>query len=694
MAKRGVQTTIYNKFRGADFSTDPMLVDKSRSPLCTNMVNDGGGMPEKRMGWRTLHRMSGRINGIHSAKLGAETVFFVHAGTTLYRWDGAAEPEAIYEGAADHKSRSAIMGGKLWIVTGAEMLRCDSEGVHRMTQEDAYIPTTVITRMPSGGGVPYEDVNLLSPFRRNGFQTDGAAKTFVLDAKALDTVLVAKTQIAAGTKLYYRTGTARYFCFETAGEIAAGAEITLDFEKSKMRSGSQTVEMTAKNKSTGYSDMLDKAEMDERSTVTATVWGEEETAFTVDREAGSVTFETAPAAPDAGAADGLVITFPKSYEAFSQGTIDRCTIITTFGIGTGTRLVLAGNTDYPNRDWISAHDDGTYFPDLGYSTIGQEDGAIRGYSRVGNLQAIVKEDTGKDSTVFFRSAEITAEGTVQFSVKPGITGVGAVNEGGFATLLDEPLFVSSTGIYAVTTNYLTGDRVGQNRSFYINKKLTDEDLTEAEAVSWKGMYLLLLPNGHVYILDGRQNKTYQSESLGDFVYEGYYWEDVPARCVMNWKHGAEETLLFGTEDGRLCRFNDDIDGIDRYSDDGAAIKAVWATKSDDDGDSTMLKTMLKRGCAVTLSPFQRSSAKICFRTDRDATDYQAAYGTMDIFDWEDIDFSRFTFNANDEAQEIFFNAKVKKYKRLQIIIRSEGVNEGFGVFGITKHFVFGNYAKR
>ena len=67
---------------------------------------------------------------------------------------------------------------------------------------------------------------------------------------------------------------------------------------------------------------------------------------------------------------------------------------------------------------------------------------------------------------------------------------------------------------------------------------------------------------------------------------------------------------------------------------------------------------------------------------------------MDIFDWEDIDFARFTFNANDGPAEVPLNRKVKNYKRLQIIVKNDAVNEGFGVFSIVKHFVTGNFAKK
>lgn len=67
---------------------------------------------------------------------------------------------------------------------------------------------------------------------------------------------------------------------------------------------------------------------------------------------------------------------------------------------------------------------------------------------------------------------------------------------------------------------------------------------------------------------------------------------------------------------------------------------------------------------------------------------------MDIFDWNDIDFDRFTFNTNDSPQDIFMRAKVKKYKRLQIIIKNSSKSEGFGIFQVVKTFVFGNYAKK
>lgn len=625
MARRSgvsIMTTTYSKFRGVDFTNDPSLVEPHRSPLAINMLSDSGGMPEKRLGWRTLQTVEKPVNGLFSAVIKQKTHFIVHGGTNIYEWfDGpdAGEPKVLKDGVTNAKSVAITMQEKLWILTGGEYLVYDGETV-KSVSEDAYVPTTTLGADPSGaGGSIFESPNLIQPKRKNEFIPDGETKVYQLDSTDIDS-----------------------------------------------------------------------------DAVTATVWGEEKkegTDFTVDRAKGTVTFNTAPEKPSVGKEGAVIITFSKTVEDYAQ-KVYKCRIVTSYGVGTSDRVVISGNPDFPNRDWTSGLNDPSYFPDLGYNLVGIEATAIMGYHRIGEYLAVIKEDNGQDSTVFIRSASLDSDGNAVFKTRQSIAGVGAVSMAGFASILDEQLFLSGTGVYAITSSYITAERIVQNRSYYIDPKLTAEPgLESAQAVSWNGSMLVSV-NGHVYILDGRQNKSYRPQSQGDFVYECYYWENVPAVCWLNYKTGASETLYFGTDDGRICRFNSDVETMERYSDDGAAIFACWATKADDDDDVTVLKTMIKKGNSVTIKPYLRSSAKICFRTERDAVDWQATYGTMDIFDWEDIDFSRFTFNANEAPQEILFNTKVKKYKRLQIIIKNDAVNEGFGIYGVTKHYVNGNFAKR
>ena len=614
----GITRTQYAAFRGADFSTDPSLVESCRSPLCTNIVADGGGMPQKRLGWRTVQNLGDTVYGLFGADFGGTVKNLAHAGTKLYVWADDGTPTVLLSGLPRHKSRAVFLAGKLWIVTGGGFYSYDGTEAKRVSASGAYIPTTTITRSPSGGGVSYEAVNLLTPYRKNAFQTDGESVTFTLD-----------------------------------GEI------------------------------------------DTSGTVRAWVWGEEVTAFTLDRAAGTITFASAPAAPDAGASDGLVVQFPHTVEGYAE-RIDKCTIITTYGVGSNDRVVLSGNPDCPNLDWMSELNDPTYMPDLGYAAVGSGATPIRGYCRIGSSLGIVKADDGSDSTVFLRSAALSEDGEAVFTLQQTIAGVGAVAPGSFASLLDDPLFLSRSGAAAITSSSLTGEKIIQNRSLYLNAQLTKEpSLPEAEAAVWQDMYLLAVPEGHVYVLHGRQTKTFRSAALSDFVYEGFYWENVPALCWYVHRSGADEELYFGTADGKICKFNTDIEDMSRYSDDGAAISAVWATKYDDDGTPAVLKTLLKRGCCVTIKPYARSSAEVYIRADRTGGHEKKVAGKpMDILDFSDIDFERITFNTDESPQEIFLNRKVKNYKRLQIIVRNQEPNEGFGIFQITKHYVTGNYAKR
>jgi hypothetical protein len=622
MAK--ILTTIYKGFGGVDFSVDSSLVDKNRSPWAPNMIADvGEGMPEKRVGWRTLFKVDAPIHGIFAAEFMSARHLLVHGGTKMYLAPAAAgdEPKLLREGLKQSKSAALLLGGKLWIVTGGEYLVYDGVEL-KPVSEAAYIPTTVIGRAPTGGGVFFEAINLLSPWRKNEFIPNGTATVYQLDATGLDAAAVSVT--IRGTPMS-----------EGAG-------------------------------------------------------------FTVDRGTGRVTFNSAPAAPVAGQEGEVVVTFAKTVAGYVD-KINKCNIISSYGRGSPDRVVLAGNPDSPNLDWISGFNDPSYVPDLSYTAVGGPATAILGYAAIGEYLAIIKESSFQssfqDATVFMRWAALDSNGEVVFPLRQSIANVGAVSRDCIGYLNDEPLFLSPGGVVAITSNIVTAERMLQNRSYYLDGQLSKEEgLSQATAVTWRGYYTIAV-NNRCYILDGRK-RSYRERAGGEYIYEGYHWQDVPVRCWCNIRSGDEEDLFFGTAEGTVCRFNSDLPPWQRYNDDGRPIFAAWASLADDDGDATREKTLLKKGAAVTLKPYRRSSAHVCFRTDRDCLGREVRYETADIFDWEDIDFARFTFISNDGPREVFFRAKVKKYKRLQIIIFNDGLDEGFGVLGITKHYVVGNFAKQ
>ena len=153
-------TTSYIKFRGVDMSTDPALIDNTRSPYAPNLVSDTGGYPEKRVGWKTVvtqpeadktNGVYGKVNGLHRAVLASGEVRLAHIGAKIYQWTGwdtAAEALTALSGTyADSRSASFVCAGKLWILTGAEYLVYDGDTLQPAANL-AYTPLTSIS-MPS-----------------------------------------------------------------------------------------------------------------------------------------------------------------------------------------------------------------------------------------------------------------------------------------------------------------------------------------------------------------------------------------------------------------------------------------------------------------------------------------------------------------------------------------------------------------
>lgn len=179
----------YDKFRGVDFSTDPTQVADYRSPYALNLISDLAGFPEKRPGWRKLQQRQGRINGMHYAVFASgASMRFVHAAKKLFTWDGVE----IFSDMADVRSTAFAHGGRLYIMDGEKYrVVTESDGVYTVANvEDGevFVPTTTIAAAPSGGGTPFEAVNMLTGKRINSFFSNGTSKDYFLDTQNIDAV--------------------------------------------------------------------------------------------------------------------------------------------------------------------------------------------------------------------------------------------------------------------------------------------------------------------------------------------------------------------------------------------------------------------------------------------------------------------------------------------------------------------------
>lgn len=514
------------------------------------------------------------------------------------------------------------------------------------------------------------------------------------------------TAFTLNDKMYVLTG-GEYLVFdgETVKDATADAYVPTtsiankptgggtSFEDVNLLSTKRKNEFCADGSATVYQLDTTDAESIAEVKVDGKVW--ESSKYTLDGKKGQVKFTTAPPKPGITGKDNVSITFVKTVAGYKDKII-KCTIAGIYGGKSQDRVFLSGNPEAQDTDWRCESNNPLYFSDLSYTKVGADGAAIIGYSAISDSQAIIKADDRSETTIYFRGYNIdTTTSKVQFPVRRAAAGAGAVAKRAFAYLPEEPVFLSRTGVFALTSSNITALQVARNRSYYVDAALTKEEhLENACAVVWNGYYVLAV-NGHAYVMDTNQNVAYKPQSYGDYVYECYYWDNFPAVRMME----SRGSLYFGTSDGKICRMNTDIDTMQAYSDGGtmgedgkitggAAIVAEWHTKADDDGDFMTYKTMVKRGSGVMIKPYSRSSVKVFARTERDFG-RQIREQTIDIFDWSDIDFSRFTFFANDTPQVIPFNSKVKKYKTLQLTAKNEALNEAFGLFGIIKRYTIG-----
>lgn len=182
---------IYSNFAGVDFTNDTSKVQLNRSQNCINMwknyASTQGECVETRIGTSELEDFEEKINGMHIYDINNVKRMVVHAGTKLYLWGNFPSTgySLLKEGLNNDKSSMVIFEDKLYINDGVNYLVYDGN-IIKDVSEDAFIPTTTISRLPTGGGIVYQDVNVLTGKRRNSFVADGESKDYYLDTTMLE----------------------------------------------------------------------------------------------------------------------------------------------------------------------------------------------------------------------------------------------------------------------------------------------------------------------------------------------------------------------------------------------------------------------------------------------------------------------------------------------------------------------------
>lgn len=385
----------------------------------------------------------------------------------------------------------------------------------------------------------------------------------------------------------------------------------------------------------------------------------------VDYLGGIVTFKQAP--PDGEGLANVIIQFAKT-SAYHTSFIEKCRYFGMFGGSNDTRVFLTGNPDYPNQDWQSGLYDPSYFPDNGYTRVGSDASAILGYVRQYDTQIILKED-GSDAQQYQRTFYLDEENRPAYPVRQGAEAAGAIAPRSIAVLNDLPVYLSELGVMGIGGTNVAEQRAVFRVSNRIEARLNQEpNRSEAVACCWRGCYYLAL-NGHCYVADGRQ--------MQDGVPEWYFWTEIPAVCFLP----QDDTLYFGTADGRVCRFCQP--GEEReYRDDGKPIEARWSTPLSPLGAWSRSKTLLD--FYPILMPDGMSGAEVSYRTESEA---QAVHMVgFYLFSFENWNFETFSFCSEPQIMAVPVRRRKRRLHLFQAIVENKGTDQPFGLLGMVIHY--------
>lgn len=658
-------------FAGIDLSSAPADIDKKRSPDAPNMMPDSKGNPVKRPGFLFTEKLPGRING--SFKLGDKRI--IHSGDALF-----LEGEKIWDGMADEISSGQVLGDKLYIFDGFEALVFDGNDVHPLC-DVAYVPTVLISK------------NADECERETVLKGDGMSTRFVLPGKPAEI----KSVSVGGLSTEYVLEEENVI-FSTAPEENSEIVIKARYENEPGGSLKEEFNLISRrwkesflcDTGTEKSFTLSQKNLSEEA-VKAFVMNEkgefeektEGTDFSVDRENGKITFlENVLKTPVSGT-DNLVIEAAKYFEGY-ENRINFCrkSIVYDSG-GSFTRIFACKNPKEPSRDFWCAAGDPTYWPDTYYSDIANADSEIIGYSIIEGYLAAHISPAPDGRSIVLRTAKVDEQGNVSFPIVKHLQGEEAFSPESFVYMEKEPLFITKRGVYAITAEDVSGEKYTQNRSYFINKALCEEDeLKNAFCGKWKQFYVISL-GGKLYLLDTSQRSYQRGEPLSSFQYECYLWDGINARII--WEESGE--LFFGDGEGNIGRFTEG-----KYSDNGRAVSAYW-TVPDFSGDSFWKNKTIKT-VALELAPYAQNKVRLEAKINGFWKVLKEWMGKISYFSWDMINWADFTWNGNSMPRTVTLKTKIKKFDKAGFRIVCDGTDKAFGLYGFSVEYTEGGRFKR
>lgn len=191
IASGSLITRNYKNFKGVDFSNRKDEVSLYRSPdalnVWKNYKSSNGRCIETRPDIELVDEFDNEVYGLFFYTINTVEHKIVHVGTSLIDINLATNERKIIKenGMKPATSQAFTINNIFFIKDGLNYYEYNGETFKEVV---GTIPVTFINCRPSGGGVAYQDHNMLSATEQNWFLADGESKDYVLNDKEITSV--------------------------------------------------------------------------------------------------------------------------------------------------------------------------------------------------------------------------------------------------------------------------------------------------------------------------------------------------------------------------------------------------------------------------------------------------------------------------------------------------------------------------
>ncbi len=178
MTKRTVKC---EKFLGFDDGAKDMAHAVSSENFCV----DANGTLYKRPGLKKVIGSDDEMTSFKAVTLNGKRLITYVSGSKFCVYDTDAELGITLGNVGSDRASIFAFDGKIYVLSESGYYRYD--GIS-FSSVEGYVPLVAVSVSPSGGGTPYENVNMLTPKRREQFTPDGTSTVFRLAEKGISSV--------------------------------------------------------------------------------------------------------------------------------------------------------------------------------------------------------------------------------------------------------------------------------------------------------------------------------------------------------------------------------------------------------------------------------------------------------------------------------------------------------------------------